>query len=190
MKGIYIFVGPPGAGKGTQASLFCKEAGIPHISTGEMLRAAMQEGTPLGQQVKQVVDSGALVSDELMIELIKQRTAAPDCSNGFLLDGFPRTIPQAESLEVFLTKSGLTLSKVLLFEISADILMERLAGRRADGARDDDKEETQRERLRVYEKSTAPLIAFYDARSQLGRVDANGDVETVQERVRELITGS
>ncbi|HMO18109.1 MAG TPA: adenylate kinase [Oligoflexia bacterium] len=188
MKGIYIFVGPPGAGKGTQASLFCKEVGIPHISTGEILRAAMQSGSSLGREVKDVVDRGVLVSDDLMIALIKERTAEPDCGNGFLLDGFPRTIPQAEALEKFFESAAMTLSKVVLFEISDDVLLSRLAGRRTDGSRDDDKEETQLKRIRIYEESTSPLIGFYDSRGYLGRVDADADVETVKSRVMDLLS--
>lgn len=186
MKGIYVFLGPPGAGKGTQAKLFCSALKLAHISTGEMLREAMKAGTELGEKVKNIVDSGMLVSDDIMLELIKDRIQDADCSEGFVLDGFPRTLNQAKSLDELFRDRGLTLNASILFEISADTLFSRLEERRTSEARADDTAETQLERLRVYEESTAPLIAYYESTSRLKRVDANRSIEEVQQSVLNL----
>ncbi len=186
MKEIYVFLGPPGAGKGTQAKLFCASRSLAHISTGDMLRAAMKAGTELGGKVKEIVDSGMLVSDDIMIELIRERIEMPDCESGFVLDGFPRTMNQAKSLEALFTQKGLSLSATILFEISADALFFRLEERRTSESRADDTAETQLERLRVYEDSTAPLIEYYEGLSILKRVDANFPIEEVERRVLEV----
>jgi adenylate kinase len=187
MKKIYIFLGPPGAGKGTQAKLFCSVRELAHISTGDMLRAAMKAGTELGNKVKGIVDSGMLVSDEIMIELIKERIEMPDCAEGFVLDGFPRTMNQAKALDELFKEKSISLTAAILFEISADALFFRLEERRTSENRADDTAETQLERLRVYEESTAPLIEYFDGLSLLKRVDANASVEVVQERVLHVI---
>ncbi len=186
MRKIYIFIGPPGAGKGTQAKSFCTDLGISHISTGDMLRASMQAGTELGNQVKTIVDSGSLVSDDLMIEMIRDRIAGADCVNGFVLDGFPRTVPQAEALDVLLAESGEKLKAVVLFEINQEVLLNRLTGRRNAEARADDNEEIQKKRLDVYNRQTAPLINFYEARNVLRIIDSNGTVEEVYRRLLEI----
>jgi adenylate kinase len=179
-----ILLGAPGAGKGTQASFICRKYGIPQISTGDMLRAAVKAGTDLGKKAKQVMDSGGLVSDELIINLVKERIAEPDCAQGFLFDGFPRTIPQADEMKA----AGVKLDYVLEIDVPFDAIIERMSGRRSHPAsgrtyhvkynppqkeglddltgeplvqRDDDKEETVRKRLEVYSAQTRPLVDYY-----------------------------
>jgi adenylate kinase len=181
-----ILLGAPGAGKGTQASFICRKYGIPQISTGDMLRAAVKAGTDLGKKAKQVMDSGGLVSDELIINLVKERIAEPDCAQGFLFDGFPRTIPQADAMKA----AGVKLDYVLEIDVPFDAIIERMSGRRSHPAsgrtyhvkynppqkeglddltgeplvqRDDDKEETVRKRLEVYSAQTRPLVDYYSA---------------------------
>ena len=179
-----ILLGAPGAGKGTQAAFICQKYGIPQISTGDMLRAAVKAGTPLGLEAKKVMDAGGLVSDGLIIDLVKDRIAQPDCANGFLFDGFPRTIPQAEAMR----QAGVRIDYVLEIDVPFDAIIERMSGRRVhpasgrtyhvkfnppkvDGVddvtgepliqRDDDKEETVRKRLDVYAAQTRPLVDYY-----------------------------
>jgi len=179
-----ILLGAPGAGKGTQATFLCRKYGIPQISTGDMLRAAVKAGTPLGLQAKAVMESGALVSDDLIINLVKERLALPDCANGFLFDGFPRTIPQADAMKA----AGVKLDYVLEIDVPFSDIIERMSGRRSHPAsgrtyhvkfnppkvegiddvtgepliqRDDDKEETVRKRLEVYSQQTRPLVDYY-----------------------------
>ena len=179
-----ILLGAPGAGKGTQATFICQRWGIPQISTGDMLRAAVKAGTPLGLQAKGVMESGGLVSDDLIIDLVRERIAQPDCASGFLFDGFPRTIPQAEAMR----DAGVTLDYVLEIDVPFDAIVERLSGRRSHPAsgrtyhvkfnppqvegrddvtgeplvqRDDDREETVKKRLEVYAAQTRPLVDYY-----------------------------
>lgn len=180
-----ILLGPPGAGKGTQASTICQAYGIPQISTGDMLRAAVKAGTPLGLAAKKVMDSGSLVSDDIIIGLVKERIAQPDCSSGFLFDGFPRTIPQAEAMKA----ADVKLDVVLEIDVPDASIIERMSGRRVHLAsgrtyhikfnpprlagkddvtgealiqREDDQEETVRKRLRIYQAQTRPLVEYYD----------------------------
>lgn len=189
-----ILLGPPGAGKGTQAEILCKKLNIPTISTGNILRAAVKNGTPVGLKAKEYMDAGKLVPDEVIIGVISERLAEADCRNGFILDGVPRTIPQAEALE----KAGISFDAVVSIEISDEEIVERMAGRRVctacgapyhvknmppkvEGvcdacggkleARADDKPEVVRDRLQVYHKETAPLKDFYAARNLLKTVD-------------------
>ena len=179
-----ILLGAPGAGKGTQATFICQKYSIPQISTGDMLRAAVKAGSPLGLELKKVMDSGALVSDELIINLVKERIAQPDCAQGFLFDGFPRTIPQADAMKA----AGVKLDYVLEIDVPFDAIIERMSGRRSHPAsgrtyhvkfnppkvanvddvtgeplvqRDDDKEETVKNRLAVYSAQTRPVVDYY-----------------------------
>ena len=186
-----ILLGAPGAGKGTQAQFIQEKYGIPQISTGDMLRAAIKAGTELGKKAKSVIDAGQLVSDDIILGLIKERIAQDDCEKGFLLDGFPRTIPQADGLK----ELGVDVDYVIEFDVADDVIVERMAGRRAHLAsgrtyhvvynppkeegkddvtgeplvvRDDDKEETVRARLNVYHTQTAPLIEYYGKEAAAG----------------------
>ena len=179
-----ILLGAPGAGKGTQATFICQKYGIPQISTGDMLRAAVKAGTPLGLEAKKVMDSGALVGDDIIIGLVKERLAQPDCAKGFLFDGFPRTIPQADAMKA----AGVKLDYVLEIDVPFEAIIERMSGRRSHTAsgrtyhvkfnppkvpgiddvtgepliqREDDKEETVKKRLEVYAAQTRPLVNYY-----------------------------
>ncbi|MCE2690256.1 MAG: adenylate kinase [Rubrivivax sp.] len=190
-----ILLGPPGAGKGTQATQICKQFGIPQISTGDMLRAAVKAGTPLGIEAKKVMDSGGLVSDDIIIGLVKERITQADCANGFLFDGFPRTIPQADAMKA----AGVKLDVVLEIDVPDSAIVERMSGRRVHVAsgrtyhvkfnppnadslddvtgepliqRDDDKEETVIKRLEVYQAQTRPLVDYYSAWASTGDATA------------------
>ena len=190
-----ILLGAPGAGKGTQAAFLCQKYGIPQISTGDMLRAAVKAGTPLGLAAKKVMDSGALVSDDIIIGLVQERLAQPDCARGFLFDGFPRTIPQAEAMK----NAGVKIDCVLEIDVPFDAIVERMSGRRSHPAsgrtyhvkfnppkvegkddvtgepliqRDDDREETVQKRLEVYAAQTRPLVDYYSAWAKADPQDA------------------
>ena len=208
-----VLLGPPGAGKGTQAQFICNACGIPQISTGDMLRAAIEADAPLGRRMRQVMERGALVSDAAIIALVQERIAQPDCRSGFLFDGFPRTIPQAEALEA----AAIPLDAVVELGIPDAQIIERLSGRRVHPGsgriyhlvhnppvsagrddetgeplvqRDDDQEETIRERLAVYRRQTQPLIAFYQERASRGllrylTVDAAVAMAAVQAQLAE-----
>jgi adenylate kinase len=178
-----VLLGPPGSGKGTQAKLLAERLGIPQISTGEMLRAAVREGTPLGQRVKAVMEAGELVSDDLMIALIRERIAAPDARAGFLLDGFPRTVDQAAALDRLLEGNGTRISAVVNLSVPDSALIDRLAGRSGQEKRSDDRQETVLERLRVYHEKTEPLAEFYRGRRLLTDVDGMGEIAEVAGRI-------
>ena len=215
-----ILLGAPGAGKGTQASVICRRFGIPQISTGDMLRAAVKAGTPLGLAAKQVMDSGGLVGDEIIIGLVEERIAKPDCAAGFLFDGFPRTIRQADALK----EAGVKLDVVLEIDVPDAAIIERLSGRRVHPGsgrvyhlryqppkvpdrddetgeplvlRDDDREETVRKRLEVYQQQTRPLVDYYAAWAASGdpmapkyrRIDGTGAVDEITERVMQALEG-
>ncbi|MGY2083883.1 adenylate kinase [Blastococcus sp. SYSU DS0539] len=182
-----VLLGPPGAGKGTQAQVIAGELGIPAISTGDIFRANVSGQTELGKQVKAYLDSGELVPDEITVAMVSGRLAEPDAANGFLLDGFPRSIPQAEQLRDSLAADGQALDRVLELVVDEEELVRRLSGRRmlVDGQmvqRDDDKPETVRHRLKVYREQTAPLSGFYEDEGLLARIDAIGAVEEVTAR--------
>ncbi|MDP2903901.1 MAG: adenylate kinase [Methylovulum sp.] len=204
-----ILLGSPGSGKGTQAQFITEKYGIPQISTGDMLRAAVREGSPLGVEAKQVMDAGGLVSDNIILGLIKERIAQTDCANGFLLDGFPRTIAQAEGLEAM----GVTIDTVIEIVVADEEIVTRIAGRRvhlqsgrtyhiafnppkADNVddltgealiqRDDDKEETVRKRLRVYHEQTKPLVGYYSAEGRIVKfatITGVGSVADITQKV-------
>lgn len=210
-----ILLGAPGAGKGTQAQFMMNKFGIPQISTGDMFRAAIKEGTELGKQAKALMDEGKLVPDELTVALVKDRIAQPDCANGFLLDGFPRTIPQADALK----DAGVKIDFVLEFDVADEVIVERMSGRRVhqpsgrtyhvvynppkvEGKddvtgedliiRQDDKPETVLERLAIYHKQTKPLIAYYTAEAEAGntqyhRLDGTQPVESVSAELNKIL---
>lgn len=209
-----VLLGPPGAGKGTQAKFLQERFKACQISTGDILRQAMADKTPLGQEAAQYVDSGALVPDTVIVNLVAERLKEKDCEPGFILDGFPRTIPQAESLDGILQKMGRPLNGVLSVQVPEAVIMERLAGRRTCkkcGAlahvvfdppktpgicdrcggelyqRDDDKEVTVANRLRVYQEQTAPLIQYYRERSLLKEIDGVGEIDVVRSRVMQAL---
>jgi adenylate kinase len=182
-----VLLGPPGAGKGTQAQIIAERLGVPAISTGDIFRANVSGQTELGRQAKTYMDAGDLVPDEITVAMVKDRLAEPDAKAGFLLDGFPRTISQAEQLRSSLAELGQELRRVLELVVDEDELVRRLSGRRmlVDGQmvqRDDDKPETVRHRLEVYREQTAPLSGFYESEGLLSRIDAIGEVEEVTAR--------
>ena len=199
-----ILLGSPGSGKGTQARFITEKYAIPQISTGDMLRAAVRDGTPMGVEAKKVMDAGALVSDEIILGLIKERIARTDCANGFLLDGFPRTIAQAQGLEAM----GVEIDHVIEINVADEDIVERIAGRRVHSPsgrtyhveyhppkvegvddvtgealiqRDDDKEETVRKRLCIYHEQTKPLVGYYSAVEQPAKFNSMSGVGTVEE---------
>jgi adenylate kinase len=178
-----IFLGPPGSGKGTQAKLLAERLRVPAISTGEILRAAVAERNPLGIQAKSVMDTGELVSDDLMIALIRERTRRPDARSGFILDGFPRTVAQASALDAMLAESGDALSAVVNFSVPESVLVDRMLGRAAAEGRSDDRPETFRERLRVYREKTEPLVGFYRKRDLVADIDGVGTVAEIAGRI-------
>lgn len=200
-----ILVGPPGAGKGTQAGRLVKRYTIPHISTGDMLRAAVAAGTDLGKQADDHMKRGALVPDELVIAMVIERLSQPDCQDGFMLDGFPRTRPQAEALDRALEAENIALDAVVLIEVPDELIVERITGRRSDPEtgrifhlkfdpppteladrvvqRKDDTEEACVARLEKYHSETAPIIPFYAAKGLLVRVDGVGEPDAVTNRI-------
>lgn len=213
MMGI-ILLGPPGAGKGTQAKKLTQAFAIPQISTGDMLRAAVKNGTALGKQAKAFMDAGGLVPDEVVIGIVKERLAAADCAKGFILDGFPRTIPQAEALDRVTKELGKEIRFVLSLEVDQNDLMERLCGRRTCtgcGAmyhvkfnppkavgkcdkcgtaliqRDDDKEETIKNRLFNYNKATAPLLDYYRNTGKIRSVMASGEIDAIYAEILKIL---
>ena len=178
-----VFLGPPGSGKGTQAKLLAERLQVPDIATGEMLRTAVLEGTPLGGKVKAVMESGDLVPDDLMIALIRDRIAAPDAARGFVLDGFPRTVDQALALEQILKGNEKSVDFVVNLAVPEAVLIDRLAGSSGLEHRSDDGRHTVLERLRVYHEKTEPLIDFYRRRGLLTEVDGIGTVPEITERL-------
>lgn len=170
-----VLLGPPGAGKGTQGQVLCRHLSVPAISTGDMLREAVAEGTPLGNKVQGIMASGLLVDDATMADVVRDRLAKPDAGRGYLLDGYPRTLPQAETLAGILREAGQELDAVLLVEVPEDELVRRALLR----GRADDSEEVIRERLRVYRDKTAPLIGYYRERGLLREIDGNRPIEDV-----------
>ena len=205
-----LLMGPPGAGKGTQAAELVKKFDIPHISTGDMLRAAVKEGTELGKQAKAVMDAGGLVSDEIIIGIVKERLTKDDCKKGFILDGFPRTVEQADALSKILEELGIKLTRVLNIHVPAEDLIERAVGRRIckkcgatyhvkfnptqkDGIcdncggdlyqRGDDNAETMGNRLAAYEKSTRPLIEYYQKVGIYTEIDGRKPIDKVTEEL-------
>ena len=209
-----ILLGPPGCGKGTQAKILINTYRISQISTGDILREALKKGSPLGLEAKTYMDKGLLVPDHLVIKIIEERLQQADCKSGFILDGFPRTVAQAEALDTTLSKMGLDLKNVFSIEVDEEELIKRLTGRRIcrqcgesyhinfnqprkEGIcdtcqgelhqRDDDKEETIRNRLKVYQAQTAPVINFYKMKDILHSIDGIGSIEEISERIINII---
>ncbi|KAB7700160.1 adenylate kinase [Plesiomonas shigelloides] len=210
-----ILLGAPGAGKGTQAQFIMEKYGIPQISTGDMLRAAVKAGTELGLQAKAIMDAGQLVTDELIISLVKERIAQEDCRNGFLLDGFPRTIPQADAMK----EAGIDVDFVLEFDVPDQVIVERMSGRRVHPAsgrvyhvvynqpkvegkddvtgedliiRADDEAETVRKRLAIYHEQTEPLVAYYTKEADAGntryfKLDGTRNVDAVSQELAQIL---
>jgi adenylate kinase len=174
-----LLLGPQGSGKGTQAKRISAEYGIPHIATGDMLRVAMEAETPLGLRVKPIYDAGRLVPDEIMIELIRERLEEPDAADGFVLDGFPRTTPQADALDAMLEEIERPLTVVFEFQLSEQVAIERLLGRAQAEGRPDDTPDAIRKRLDLYREQTEPLVEYYRARGILVGVPAEPPVEDV-----------
>ena len=210
----FILLGPPGAGKGTQAAVIKDKYSIAHVSTGDILRENVKKGTSLGKEAKSFMDSGKLVPDELIIAMVRDRLKNTDCVKGFLLDGFPRTVSQAEALDHLLSNLEVNLDAVILLDVPDDVVIERLSGRRicrrcgtifhvnfnpsADGSlcdrcggeiyqRDDDREEVIRNRLNVYYEQTSPLIEYYEKKSLLKKVDASESSDTVLTMIESLV---
>lgn len=211
-----ILLGAPGAGKGTQAQFLMNTFNIPQISTGDMLRAAIKQGTELGKKAKQVMDAGKLVSDDIMIGLVQERVAQEDCKNGFLLDGFPRTIPQADAMH----EAGIEIDYVLEFDVPDSVIVERMAGRRVHPGsgrvyhvtynppkeegkddvtgddlivREDDKEATVRHRLSVYHEQTEPLVSYYQNLAEQNvvkyhKVDGTKDVNDIKDELKSVLS--
>jgi adenylate kinase len=212
-----ILLGPPGAGKGTQAKMLTEKYSIPQISTGDILRAAVKDGTPMGQKAKEFMNAGGLVPDEVVVGIVRDRLQEADCNNGFILDGFPRTVAQADALQASLHGMSKELDRVISLEVDAEALVERLTGRRtckdcgrgyhvkfepsrevgicdACGGslfqRDDDQEETIRKRLQVYADQTAPLINYYREAGVLLELDGMLPIPLVQEKMQSLLQES
>jgi adenylate kinase len=212
-----LFMGPPGAGKGTQAERIVDQFSVPHISTGDAFRLAMKQGTPMGQKAKEFVDQGLLVPDEITNGIVRDRLLQDDCSNGFLLDGFPRTLQQAEALDSMLADMGRTIDHVVNLKVDRGLLLARLTGRRickscgstyhvmfnppkqegvcdkCEGElyqRSDDTEEKVGTRLDEYISKTAPLLAYYEGKSQLREVDGEQDIDVVTAEIVSVLRGS
>jgi adenylate kinase len=182
-----VLLGPPGAGKGTQAVRLAEHFQSAVVSTGDIFREQAASGTELGRIATAYLDSGDLVPDEVVIAMVMERISEPDCANGFILDGFPRTVAQAEALDQRLESAGNPLEAALFFEIEEDELFRRLAGRSAALHRSDDTEQTIRHRLEVFANKTRPLVSYYERSGALVRIDAVGEVEQVTKQILELL---
>ena len=182
-----LVLGPQGSGKGTQASRLSDVHGIPHVSTGEMFRAAIAAGTELGRRVEPILAAGDLVPDELTVALIRDRLGEPDAEGGFVLDGFPRNIAQAEALDAMLTEIGRELDGVLFFDIADDVAVERLRGRARDEGREDDTPEAVARRLEIYHEQTEPVVERYRATGKLVPLHAERPIEQVATEIAEAL---
>jgi adenylate kinase len=185
-----VLLGAPGSGKGTQAALLKEHFRIPHISTGALLREAVEQATPLGLQAKAIMERGELVPDDVMLDLIEQRLGEDDVGSGFILDGYPRNLSQAEALERLLARLEQPVEEAVLIEVNPDLVVERIAKRAAEEGRSDDNEEVVRKRIRVYEEQTAPVAGFYEQRSVLTRVLGEGSIDEVLQRILGVLSQS
>lgn len=213
---FFILLGAPGAGKGTQADIIVKEMGLPHVASGDLFRQALKNETPLGKQAESYMKAGKLVPDEITIKMILERIAQPDCKNGCVFDGFPRTLEQAKALDVALEKAGKSIEKAIYIEVPEEALLDRLTGRyvcrvcqspyhiknsppkkkgvcdKCSGElyqRPDDKEETIRERLKVYFAQTMPLLEYYEKKGKLLRVNGNQHIDEVGKEIVKFLKG-
>ena len=178
-----VLLGPPGSGKGTQATRLKEKLGIAHISTGDMLRAEIAAGSELGKQAKAVMDAGNLVSDDILLGMLESRLSQADTAKGFILDGYPRNVAQANALGELLAKLNQPLDAIVQLDVPTELLVERIAGRAKEQGRADDNPESVRQRLQVYNDSTAPVIDFYAAKGTLARVDGVGALDEVLARI-------
>ncbi len=183
-----VLLGAPGSGKGTQAALLKDHFSIPHISTGVLLRKAVANATPLGVQAKELLDRGELVPDDVMVDLIRERLGKDDVRGGFILDGYPRTLAQAEALDRLLQELGQPVDEAVLIEVDPDQVVDRIAKRAAEEGRSDDNEEVVRKRLRIYEEQTAPVAGHYAELGLLTRVLGEGTIEEVLGRIKGALT--
>ena len=191
-----ILLGPPGAGKWTQAQRIVERNGVPHLSTGDMLRAAVKNGTEVGKRAKAVMDAGELVSDAIVNAIVAERIDQPDCANGFILDGYPRTLPQADAVEAMLAERNLKLDAVVELVVDDKALVGRIVKRAKDAeaagqpVRKDDNPQVFEERLREYYKKTAPLIGYYYAKGSLKSVDGMADIDAVTRQIEGVLAGA
>ena len=184
-----VLLGAPGSGKGTQAAMLKAELKVPHISTGDLLRAAVKAGTPLGLKAKAVMEAGKLVSDDIVLGMLEERIRQPDASGGFILDGYPRNLAQCEALEALLARIGQPLDIAIKLKVPSELIVDRIAGRAAAEGRKDDTPETVRERLRVYAEQTAPVAEHFAAIGHLRIVDGVGEVGEVFKRIIAALPG-
>ncbi len=182
-----VLLGAPGSGKGTQAALLVEEVGLPHISTGELLRSAAKSGSELGTQAKAVMDRGELVSDDIMLGLIEERLSQPDAEAGFILDGYPRNLAQARALDVVLERLQQPVGEALQIDIDVEMVISRIARRAAEEGRSDDTEEVVRNRMKVYSEQTAPVVDYYAHKGLLSRVLGEGSIDEVFQRLKGVL---
>jgi adenylate kinase len=188
---ILILLGPPGVGKGTQASRLTKTRGLVQLSTGDMLREAIANGTELGRKAKSIMDEGKLVADDIILGMIAERLSSPDCANGVILDGFPRTIEQAKGLDTMLVEMGLSVNHVIEMQVDENILADRILKRaqESEQVRDDDNVEVLKKRLKVYHENTAPIIPYYKDGGKVSVVDGMQPIEDVAAAIDRILNG-
>jgi adenylate kinase len=182
-----VLLGAPGSGKGTQAALLVEDLGLPHISTGELLRSAVKAGTELGVKAKVVMDRGELVSDDIMLGLIEERLSQPDAQSGFILDGYPRNLAQARALDELLDRIGQPVDEALQIDVDVEQVIARIAKRAAEEGRSDDSEEVARNRMSVYADQTAPVVDYYAQKGLLSRILGEGSIEEVFQRIKGVL---
>ena len=182
-----VILGPPGSGKGTQAAMLVEELGVPHISTGALLRNAAKRGTELGLAAKAITDKGDLVPDDIMSDMIEERLGRDDVASGFLLDGYPRTVTQARSLDTMLARLGKPVQEALHIDVDPDLIIKRIAKRAKEEGRSDDTVETVRNRMRVYAEQTAPVADYYEEQGLLTRVLGDGNKEEILQRILSVL---
>ena len=182
-----VLLGAPGSGKGTQAEILRAELGVPHVSTGDLLRSAVKAGTPLGLAAKAVMEAGQLVSDDIVLGMLEERLAAADAADGFILDGYPRNVAQCEALEALLARIGQPLQVAIKLVVPSEMIVQRIAGRAAAEGRKDDTPETVRERLRIYAEQTEPVAEYFAAIGKLVVVDGVGALDEVSQRITDAL---